>query len=124
MKYRCPDSSCVSSIKNCATELSCPASTPVRCSDFTCRANASDCPDGTKFLDCPSSDIPCPDGSCSSSNTCSQGVSCPLSIPFLCQDSTCRQDPIDCPKLVTCLSGLFLCKNGKCVNDRRNCPQD
>ena len=88
---RCADGSCVRTIHDCATPVTCTWPSYVRCGGGVCAPSARECP---AILEC---DL----------NAVGASVRCP--------DGSCRNETADCPSSVVCPPGFAKCEDGQCV---------
>ena len=138
---RCADGSCPASIAGspvCPAANGCPALTPWRCADGSCRKypatalktnsrlNRTDlCP---LAVLCPTGQALCFDGSCAASaSLCPPAASqCPTTAPMLCPDLSCAASTSACAQAArlatSCPTSVpLVCDSGACVSSTDQC---
>ncbi|GAB5372013.1 hypothetical protein AAMO2058_001629400 [Amorphochlora amoebiformis] len=124
---KCWNGECVSSVYNCPSLSGCPSSSPNRCGDGSCVADAALCTSTSCNLN------GCGDGGCESSiSNCRTSYGCNMTHPFRCVTGECRaksahnrllNDVFDaCYARVVCSEGLALCADGSCQAAASLCP--
>ena len=126
-KVSCPDGTCASSFKECNTIVTCFSNSPYLCTDNSCRAQLSDCPEPPH---CSKNEFLCPDGSCVSSRKDCKFESCDSANPIKCEMNICTEESSHCGLISRrCPMGYILCPNGECKTseylcDSFECPKN
>ena len=126
-KVSCPDGTCASSFEECNTIVTCFSNSPYLCSDNSCKAQLSDCPEPPH---CSKDEFLCPDGSCVSSRKDCEFESCDSANPIKCEMNICTDESSQCgSKTRRCPMGYILCSNGECKTseylcDNFECPKN
>lgn len=119
--HRCSDQTCVLSINDCPTSLSCGEKGKVICPDQSCVFSELECKPPKH---CPVGLKLCPDTTCiSPQNQCRRSTTCPFGLA-LCPDGSCKST---CPSLQRSLQAissctLHICQTGECVTSSTYCP--
>ena len=104
--FRCPDTSCATSRANCPLGIHCNETAPILCDDFRCYESADAC-EKVNTNECPVGRVRCWDNTCRISQDLCPSHSCPLHVPYMCDNGQCVTDPSICSE--TCES-VMLCK--------------
>ena len=137
--YYCKNiATCAASYLNCGySDLNCPTKNkPFQCpvtvngtTTFTCvkTQEECDCPDNVNQAKC-SSDNKCVnitliDSKCSFKGQNLNSFSCPVEIPILCSDGSCRLTATECPSQPGCPPEYKLCPDLTCIENTLSCPE-
>ena len=93
-RYACPGGGWSNSLSGCGTHVTCPASSPMKCWDETCRVHPRDCPPQPK---------------------------CTSLLPFLCWSGECYADPSDCPAAQECSKSSLGTQRVQCPGGKLRC---
>ena len=94
--FRCPDTSCSATRYGCPLEMHCNATAPIRCEDNQCYPYSSDVCENIDTTTCPLGRYRCWDNTCRISKEVCPKRTCPLYLPYTCDDGTCVMNLKDC----------------------------
>jgi len=118
----CSDGSCRANANDCPSQPGCPPEYML-CVDETCALRNSSCPDrGTAPCDF-SVFFRCDDFSCVADATqCPTRITCPIVGQIVCPDKKCVDSEMLCGVVPQCGTGMVLCPDTSCASSYDNCP--
>lgn len=94
--FRCPDTSCSATRYECPLSITCNSTAPIRCEDNQCYPNSPTVCTNIDTSQCPLGRYRCWDNTCRISKDLCSERTCPLHLPFMCDDSRCVASQEDC----------------------------